>query len=220
MINGVTSTQSAASSADTKGLSQSFDQFLLLLTTQLKNQDPLAPMDSTEFTNQLVSFSQVEQQIKTNDNLTKLLNLTNATQTTLGLSYIGLNVDVHGDQFEYFGTGGTTMSYTLPAQAQVSQISIIDQNGNSVYSQPGELSKGTHPFVWNGLDSNGQQVPAGMYQMRVGALDTQQKSMDAEIVVPGLVSGITTDGSGGVNLIVGKTHPQTVPLSSVTQASM
>src|SRR5438045_3902850 len=98
---------------DTAGLNQNFNQFLTLLTTQLKNQDPLSPMDSTQFTNQLVSFSQVEQQIRTNDNLTKLLANSNTAQTTLGLSYIGLTVQMDGDTFKYFGKDAT-MTYTLP----------------------------------------------------------------------------------------------------------
>ena len=70
-------------STDTSALNQNFDQFLTLLTTQLKNQDPTAPMDSAAFTNQLVSFSGVEQQIKANSQLASLVNMSKASQTTL-----------------------------------------------------------------------------------------------------------------------------------------
>lgn len=206
--------------ADANALNQNFNQFLTLLTTQLKNQDPLSPMDSTQFTNQLVSFSQVEQQIKTNDNLNKLVNLTNTSQTTLGLSYIGLNVDMQGSQFEYSGSGATMMTYTLPSDASIATISVLDQNGNTVYTQSGELSAGMHGFMWNGKDSNGQAAPAGVYQLRVGALDNAQKNLTATTVVPGYVSGIKTANDGTIDLIIGRISTQVIPLSSVTQASL
>lgn len=217
-------TGGAAASPDNaaakKTLNQNFDQFLLLLTTQLKNQDPLSPMDSAQFTNQLVSFSQVEQQIKTNDNLSKLVNLTSASQTMLGLSYIGLNVDMQGSDFEYAGSGMLSMIYSLPADASISTISVLDQNNNVVYSQSGETAAGKHGFVWNGKDNNGDDVAPGVYQLRVGALDKDQKSLSTSTVVPAYVSGITTADDGSINLVVGRIAPRTIPLSSVTQASL
>lgn len=206
---------------DKASLSQSFDQFLLLLTTQLKNQDPLSPMDSTEFTNQLVSFSQVEQQIKTNQSLSTLVKLTNTSQTTLGLSYIGLNVDLQGAQFEYPGNGSTSMAYTLPTDASISTVSVLDKDGNVVYTQNGNVTSGKHAFVWDGSDNqNGGAAPAGTYRLRVGALDKEQKNISASTVVPGYVSGIMTGEDGDINLIIGRQNTQVIPLSSVTQASL
>ena len=206
---------------DRASLSQSFDQFLLLLTTQLKNQDPLSPMDSTEFTNQLVSFSQVEQQIKTNQSLAQLVKLTNTSQTTLGLSYIGLNVDMQGNQFEYPGSGSTSMAYNLPTEAAISTVSVLDASGNTVYTQNGDVTAGKHLFVWDGSDNqNGGVAPAGTYRLRVSALDKDQKNIGVGTIVPGYVSGIMTADDGTINLIIGRQTTQVIPLSSVTQASL
>ncbi|MCK4944763.1 MAG: flagellar hook assembly protein FlgD, partial [Alphaproteobacteria bacterium] len=146
---------------DSTMLNQNFDQFLLLLTTQLKNQDPLAPMDSTQFTNQLVSFSGVEQQIKMNDTMSKMLDMSQTNQTTLGLSYIGLNVALDGNQFEYPGSGVMQMSYNMPSDAAAGTVTILDKDSNVVYSQNAELSTGKHKFYWSGQDQNGTPAPAG-----------------------------------------------------------
>ena len=212
----------AAKPSDTKNLNQTFDQFLLLLTTQLKNQDPMSPMDSSQFTSQLVSFSQVEQQIKTNDNLTKLLAQSNTSQTTLGLSYIGLNVAVQGNQFDFNPAtdASVKLNYNLPAKASINTINILDQDGNTVYSANGELGSGTHAFTWNGTDQNGQPVAAGAYTVQVNALDTAQASMNVATQVPGFVTGVETAGDGSINLMIGRQSTHLVPLSSVTQASL
>ena len=206
-----------AAAASTKGLNQNFDQFLLLLTTQLKNQDPLSPMDSTQFTNQLVSFSGVEQQIKMNSNLEKLLTSSAAAQTTLGLSYIGLNVDTQGSDFKYYGTGYAKMSYQLPASASTSIISVLDQDNNVVYSQDGEVSAGKHDFTWGGTDQDGQAVPAGTYHLRVGALDRDQKNLTVTTTVPGIVEGIQKADDGSIMLII---NNKEVSMSDIRKATL
>ncbi len=206
----------------TAALNQNFDQFLTLLTTQLKNQDPLSPMDSTQFTNQLVSFSQVEQQIKTNDNLTKLQALTANSQTTLGLSYIGLQVIHSGSQFNLYSNSAATMNYTLPSDAATVKLSVLDKDGNLVYSRDGadgEGTKGAHTFTWDGTDNNGDAVPAGTYKFVVGAADTTGKTLTATTVVPAVVTGIQSESDGSTSLILDNTT-QTISLSDVTKATL
>ena len=207
----------AAATTDQGKLNEGFDQFLLLLTTQLKNQDPMSPMESNEFTNQLVAFSGVEQQIKANENISKLVEMTKSSETTLGLSYIGLNVNTDSSDFKYYGTGPTETSYTLPENAGLSKITILDENQNIVYSQDGELAAGKHTFTWDGLDNNGAQAPAGLYSLRVGALDSQQKSINVSTVVPGRVEGIETTDNGEVMLIV---NDKKVPMTAIQKATL
>lgn len=219
IIPAAASTASKAT-ADASALNQSFDQFLLLLTTQLKNQDPLAPMDSAQFTNQLVSFSGVEQQIKTNANLAKLVANASTTQTSVALGYIGLNVDVNGKQFDHSGAGGVKTIYKLSSDASINTVNILDQQGNTVYTTTGELSSGLHTFIWDGTDSNGQPAPAGTYTLQVGALDAAQKNISVTTIVPGYVTGIETAADGNINLIVGTHTPQLISLSSVTRATL
>lgn len=213
--NPTTNTQNS-----TAQLNQNFDQFLTLLTTQLKNQDPLSPMDSTQFTNQLVSFSQVEQQIKTNDNLEKLQALTANSQTTLGLSYIGLQVEHSGSQFNHYTDTSTTMTYNLPSDAATVKISVLDKDGNVVYSrdgQNGEGAKGTHSFTWDGKDNNGDEAAAGLYTIAVGAADSNGKTITTTTVVPGVVMGMQKEDDGSVSLII---NGQSVPMSDINRATM
>lgn len=204
-------------STDKGKLNQNFDQFLLLLTTQLKNQDPLSPMDSAEFTNQLVSFSSVEQQIKTNENLAKMVASANINQTTLGLGYIGLKVNMEGDTFKFSGNEAINTSYKVPEEASLVKISVLDSQGNLVYSQDGEIRKGTHNFIWNGIDQSGQPVAPGTYELRVGAIDREQKALTVTTTVPGRVEGIQTADDGEVMLII---NDQEVAMSTVKKATL
>lgn len=213
-------TTTAAVSTATKDratIGQTYDQFLKLLTTQLKNQDPLSPMDSTQFTNQLVSFSQVEQQIRSNENLQKLINLSSNNQTTTALSYIGLNVDMNGSNFQYGGTGNVKMSYEMPADATIANYSVLDADNNVVSSGKAELAKGTHLLTWNGLDSAGNPAPAGNYHLSIGAQDIDKKAILVNTVVPGQVTGIETETDGTIKLLIGN---QKISLTDVRKATL
>src|SRR6476620_1092951 len=80
----------------TSGIANNFDQFLSLLTTQLKNQSPLDPLDTNQFTAQLVQFAGVEQQLKTNETLTSLLGLNSANTATAAVGFIGSTITADG----------------------------------------------------------------------------------------------------------------------------
>src|SRR4051812_4190748 len=92
-----TGTSGTSSVVGKTTLAGNFDTFLQLLTTQLKNQNPLDPLDTNQFTQQLVQFAQVEQQMKQNDSLSTLISLEKATQTTAALGFLGSDVVVDGD---------------------------------------------------------------------------------------------------------------------------
>ena len=155
-VNSSTDAQTAAQKTATASaqLNTNFDDFLKLLTTQLQNQDPLSPMDTAEFTNQLVMFSQVEQQLRGNDTLNKLLAMQTLNMTALGVSFIGKDVEVAGTSFQSTGAGSVSMSYDMPADATKSTIRISDADGNTVYSQDGDETAGHHDFVWDGKVKN------------------------------------------------------------------
>ena len=207
----------ASSQASLSSLSQDFDQFLRLLTTQLQNQDPLSPMDSTEFTNQLVGFSQVEQQIKLNDQMESLLAFQTLNLTAVGLSFIGKNVEVSDDEFYRSGTGNTKMSYVMPDNVSKGTVTITDKDGKTVYTTEADLTKGTHEVTWDGKDQNGVAVAAGTYTIKVSATDAQDKSLNITTFVPGFVEGIESGEDGNLNVIV---NGRLVPVTAVRKATV
>lgn len=203
VITTTSGPSSAQTSSASKKLSGDFDQFLRLLTTQLKNQDPLEPMESSEFTNQLVMFSQVEQQINTNSSLDKMLALQVANMTGLGLGYIGLDVTHVGDTFESDGQSNTLINYTLDGQAVSSKISLLDEDGNTVFSAEASPEAGDHRFTWDGKDNNGNPVQAGKFKVTIAALNENGQPVGVTTLVPGRVTGIETSEFGEVLLNVG-----------------
>ncbi len=215
-ISTAAAVQSAVQS-DNTSLAGDFDQFLVLLTTQLQHQDPLSPMDSADFTNQLVSFSGVEQQIKMNDKLDAVVAASQASLTNLGLSYIGLQVSTQSNIFKYVEGATMKMSYDMPEEGTKGTITVLNAEGNLVYSEDAELSIGIHSFSWDGTDINGDPSPAGVYSLYVTAQDQQQQSFSAETTVPGYVEGIETTDNGEVMLLV---NEQLVPVSDISRARL
>src|ERR1051325_1849387 len=114
-----------------KQLSGNFSTFLTLLTTQLKNQDPTSPMDSNQFTQQLVMYSQVEQQISTNDNLKTLISQGTSNAAAMTTGYLGKKVSITNGQAS-FTHGSATWTYNLKATAASNQLSVTDANGKTV----------------------------------------------------------------------------------------
>lgn len=197
-------------------LNQSFDDFLKLLTTQLQNQDPLSPMDTAEFTNQLVMFSQVEQQLQSNSTLNKLLALQTLNMTALGVSFIGKNVEVAGQNFQMDGTSSVSMAYDIPPDAETGTLTIRDANGNAVFTMPAETAAGRHEFVWDGKDNNGLMAPAGSYKLEVSAQTASNNSLNVSTYVPGRVTSLESLDDGTLVLNV---NGAKVPLTSVSKIS-
>src|SRR5258706_6753650 len=139
-------TPSAAQSAQ-KQLSTNFNTFLTLLTTQLKNQDPLSPMDSNQFTQQLVQFSQVEQQINSNQNLESLISLTKARGTIDAVSYLGKKLTLT-DGTAALMSGQPNWAYSLDNDAATSRVTVSAASGRVGDVGTRETTPGIHPFPW------------------------------------------------------------------------
>jgi len=200
-------------------LSQDFDDFLVLLTTQLQNQDPLSPMDSTEFTNQLVQFSQVEQQINMNQKLNQILSLQLAGTSNVALGYVGLDVGYIGDLFYQSAEGKLQeFHYALPEKAAGgTTIYIRDaETGDVVRTIKGEIDAGNHTFTWDGMDDNGVAVPVGNYRLTVDALNKAEETIEGvSTAVLGRVTGIESI-NGVIQLLL--EGDGIVPVSSVIKA--
>jgi flagellar basal-body rod modification protein FlgD len=191
-INGVAFKDPASgggTSVAQNSLGDTFDTFLALLTTQLKNQDPLDPMRSSEFTSQLVQFAGVEQSISTNKKLDQLVQLQTSSQLNSAVSFIGKIVEVVSDLL-LLKDGAAKISYGLDRNAAQTIISITNQNGRAVRSVQGETDAGRHEFVWDGRDSNGVQVPDGVYGFSVVATDGDEQTIDTIAASLGRVTGV------------------------------
>lgn len=207
-------TQSEAANAT---LTESFDTFLTLLTTQLRYQDPLEPMDSAEFTNQLVQFSQVEQSISTNANLEQLLGFQGTNQAVAAISYIGNTVEVLGDAMP-LTEGAATMNYVLSENAEAATVLIFDATGAQVQSIEGPTAAGKHTLAWDGRDKDGNQLPDGAYTVVVAARDAENDPIDVATSVTAKVTGTQNNGTN-TQLILGTVPVNLDKIISVSQQS-
>ena len=159
----------AANAVNNTEIASNFTTFLKLLTTQLQNQDPLSPMDTNQFTQQLVEFASVEQQMKSNDSLSTLVSLDQAAQTTSALNLVGATVVVDGSTTQLNNGSATwNLSVTKPATATVT---IKDATGQTAYTGTFGVNAGAQNFVWDGHGNNGTLWPNGSYTMAAIATD-------------------------------------------------
>lgn len=208
-----TTSQAAQSEAKLK---DDLNKFLNLLVTQLKHQDPLDPMDSTEFTSQLVQFASVEQQIHQNANLEKLIGLQQGSQVSSLVNYIGMKVEADGQKvpLEY---GSATFTYNFSTNANKSTINIINSKGLTVATGEGELTAGKHNYTWDGRDKNGVLQPDGDYTVVVTAQDRDGKLLPVEHTIFGYVRGASAD-NGKISLFMGNNIQVPIDdIKSVTQ---
>jgi len=194
--NGTTSGASALNQ-----LSGNFSTFLTLLTTQLKNQDPTSPMDSNQFTQQLVQYSQVEQQINTNSNLQTLISqgTTNASAVTTG--YLGKKVSVTNGNAS-LSNGQANWTYNLGTAAAATQLTVTNSAGQTVYSGAGQTAAGNNSFTWNGQDNNGNQLSDGTYKLTVTAKDQAGGTITTSVASAGTVNQIDLTGTSP-KLVIG-----------------
>ncbi|MEJ0062795.1 MAG: flagellar hook capping FlgD N-terminal domain-containing protein [Alphaproteobacteria bacterium] len=205
-INGTNSGTVSGGSALSQ-LSGNYTMFLKLLTAQLQYQDPLAPTDSTTYTQQLVSYSQVEQQIKTNDQLGSLVNVSkaNGNSTSALLDYLGRYAEVSGTDFA-LQNGSAYMSYSLDKSSPSVTIDIMNKDDAKVASFTSTGKAGAQQVVWDGTDNEGNQLPDGAYKMSITALDSKGDPIAvSEQSMMGKVTGIEK-GTTGNTLSFGGMH--------------
>ncbi len=192
-ITGYAQSNTGSANSSRQTLSADMNTFLTLLTTQLKYQDPLDPMDTAEFTNQLVQYSSVEQAIQTNEKLDSLLSMNVANLGAQAVSYIGKTVQVLGDVMPLDG-GKAKAAYTLDKDVSSVTITVKDMNGQIIYSEQGKITAGTHEFEWNGKDNNGNQLEDGAYQIGISTkVNSGEPSANVTTTVFGKVTGVASD---------------------------
>jgi len=185
-------------------LADDFDTFLLMLTTQLQNQDPTAPLDANQFTQQLVAFTGVEQAIATNTNLEKLVSLASGSQIDNAVGYIGKSVEAEGNK-GMLPTGGLAeFTYELPVQAQSVTVTISDSFGQPVFTGQGSTKAGRNVVIWDGTNSfNGKDMPEGEYNISIKALGQDDSEIKATTLTSGRVTAVDIDEKGKLMLNIG-----------------
>jgi flagellar basal-body rod modification protein FlgD len=210
---GTANEQSAA--AGLENLTTSYSSFLKLLTAQLKNQDPTAPLDPNQFTAQIVQMTGVQQQLLTNNLLGQILTNSQTNNGYGAVGLIGKTVQAEGSAAE-LKDGQATWSYELPELAGAATINISNEAGRVVWSgDASDLTAGTHDFTWDGKDASGQALPDGTYKISVSATDANGKAMTPTTYIRGVVTALEqVDGASQV--LIGKTR---AALSGVVKVS-
>jgi len=195
----VASSTASSASNSAAALSGNYTMFLNLLTTQLQNQDPTNPMDAGQFTQQLVEYSQVEQQISTNATLSTISNSLSVSNATSMLSYVGQTVTADGSQTMLQG-GNAQWSFSLDRNATAT-VNVLNSSGNVVYSQTGSYASGANSFTWNGQGTGGVTEPAGTYSIQVSGQDASGNAATVTTALTGTVTGVDfTSGQPYLNI--------------------
>ncbi len=189
----VTNVNSAAQSQSTqsasKRLNENFDMFLMMLTTQLKNQNPMDPLDANKFTEQLVQYSSVEQQVAMNQSLDQLKAIMVAQNAASLVSYVGAEVTAQGNA-AVLKDGKASWVFSTGTQAQSMQVEIRNEAGAVVATRSITPSGKDHTFEWDGKANDGTSLPAGTYRVTVTAKDAQGATMPVTTKVSGIVREI------------------------------
>lgn len=208
-ISGVGSTTTSSLGTTRATMAENFDTFLQLLTTQLKNQNPLDPLDTNAFTQQLVQFSGVEQQLKTNEFLEAMVLSTQTANSAQAVSYVGKVVTASGSKTEMVDSAAV-WHFAIEQDADIT-ATVRDANGSVVYSKTGSVKKGESVFTWDGKGTDGRQRPDGSYSVTIEARNKEGKLVPVATEMTGEVTGVDFSGSEPV-LIVGNAR---VNLSAV-----
>jgi flagellar basal-body rod modification protein FlgD len=191
------STTSSLSSSSTKTQALGKDDFLKLLVTQLQNQDPLSPMDSTQFISQLAQFSSLEQLTNVNDNLKIVQLFDQSINNSQAVTFVGKTIKASGSMFELESGKSHEIQYQLGEDAAKVYVSIYDETGATVRKiEMDQMSAGSHSVVWNGADENGNAVPEGTYSFSVQAKNKDGEAMTTAAYIEETVTGIAYHDGG------------------------
>jgi flagellar basal-body rod modification protein FlgD len=210
VVSGTTPLPASSSNSSSLGstgatLAGNFQMFLTLLTTQLQNQNPLDPLDTNQFTQQLVQFASVEQQLKTNDELTTLVSLQQTAQSTQALGFVGKTAVVDGSTAA-LSNHSASWNLGVPTNANVT-INITNSTGQTVFTGNYAVSGGNNQaFAWDGKGNDGTQWPDGKYTLSATATDTANNPVAVSTQVQGVVNSVDLTQSPPLLSINGQTY--------------
>lgn len=203
------STGTAKKVGDRAMIAENFDAFLLLLTTQLKNQSPLDPMDTNQFTQQLVQFASVEQQLKSNDTLNALLTSARGSSVSTAASFVGMQVTADGNTARL--ANGKAEWMINPARSAQANVIVLDSTGSVVATSTQTLPAGSQKFTWDGKTSTGTAALPGEYTINITARDAAGQNVSVKTEILGVVNSVDVS-EGEPVLVIGANR---VPLGKV-----
>ena len=199
------SSGAAATALASSQIAGNFQSFLTLLTTQLQNQNPLDPLDTNQFTQQLVEFAGVQQQLNTNDSLATLVSLQQTAQSTQALGFVGKTAVVNGSTAALTNSTAT-WQLSIPTNSNVN-VTIANSSGQTVFTGNYPVTAGNNqPFIWNGQGNDGTQWPDGKYTMTATAADASGNSVAVSTQIQGVVSSVDLTQSPPLLSIAGQTY--------------
>jgi flagellar basal-body rod modification protein FlgD len=199
------SAASSASALANQQIAGNFQSFLTLLTTQLQNQNPLDPLDTNQFTQQLVEFAGVQQQLNTNDSLSTLVSLQQTAQSTQALGFVGKTAVVNGNTAALTNSSAT-WDLSVPSNSSVN-ITIANSAGQTVYTGNYAVNAGNgQAFTWNGQGTDGTQYPDGQYKLTATAADSSGNNVAITTQIQGVVSSVDLTQSPPLLSINGQTY--------------
>lgn len=210
---GSDSSSTSAVSAATIG--EDFDTFLQLLTAQIRNQDPLAPMDSTQFVEQLATFSSLEQQVETNKTLESIASMIGDLHSSLGSEWLGQDVAVRSQYIAYEGA---------PVQFEVDQsqsfdqaiVTVTDNQNNVVWQDTLDPNQSRHTWDGNVLGQTAR-APNGIYSFQI---DLYENGTAIATTQPDIITKVTALGTENGQLKFGTDSHLTTDLNNVRKVSV
>ncbi len=212
-LTGSATTSSTAASKATAD----YNSFLTLLTAQLKFQDPLAPLDVTEFVSQLSQFSSVEQAIVADQKLDQIINSLGANSMMADVGLIGHKVELAGDAVELHD-GSASLTYSLAKDAEQAGVVIRDESGNIVRSMAVDNSPGEHSLTWDGTNNSGSDLPDGIYSFTFGAADADGKVVASTSYVTAMVTRVETTADGSELVLSNGMHTASSAVRAILSA--
>ncbi|MGH6679495.1 MAG: flagellar hook assembly protein FlgD [Bradyrhizobium sp.] len=198
------SSSAAANALASQQIAGNFQSFLTLLTTQLQNQNPLDPLDTNQFTQQLVEFAGVQEQLNTNDSLATMVSLQQTAQSTQALTFVGKTAVVKGNTAALTNSSAT-WNLNLPNNSNVN-ITIANSSGQTVFTKTVPMAAGNQAFTWNGQGSDGTQWPDGQYTLTATATDSSGKPTAVTTQIQGVVSSVDLTQSPPLLTINGQSY--------------
>ncbi|HMN22854.1 MAG: flagellar hook capping protein [Ignavibacteriaceae bacterium] len=209
MVDGLSNIATGyASGGLTNGTSMGKEDFLKLMLAQLQNQDPLSPMEGTEFASQLAQFTSLEQLMNLNDSMDTSINanyyLSQSINNTLAATLIGKEVKLSGNTFQNNGQESTTLGYNLSTMASSVTVNIYNESGQLVKTiHDAPKNSGDNKLIWDFSDNDGNSVPQGRYTFKVEPKDAESNLMSYSTYVLGKIDGVKFTENGTMLVVNG-----------------